>query len=98
MTSRQRAWLISLASKEKTILQIGKGGITPELTANVDEALAARELIKIGIGQNCLEDHREMASVLSERTQSEVVQLIGRKIVLYREGTGKKKKILLPEA
>ena len=96
MTSKQRAWLISLASKENTILQIGKGGITPELTGNVEEALAARELIKIGIQQNCMDDPREMASMLAERTQSEVVQLIGRKIVLYREGTGKKKKIELP--
>ena len=96
MTSKQRAWLISLASKEKTILQIGKNGITPELTTNADEALTARELIKIGIQQNCMEDYREMASVLAERTQSEVVQLIGRKIVLYREGTGKQKKIILP--
>ncbi len=98
MTSKQRAWLISLASKEKTILQIGKGGVTPEVTANAEEALTARELIKIGIQQNCMDDPREMAQILAERTQSEIVQLIGRKIVLYREGTGKKRKIELPRA
>ena len=98
MTSKQRAWLIGLASKENTILQIGKNGVTPELTANAEEALAARELIKIGIQQNCMDDPREMAALLSERTHSEVVQLIGRKIVLYREGEGKKKKIELPRA
>ena len=98
MTSKQRAWLISLASKEKTILQIGKGGVTPELTANAEEALTARELIKIGIQQNCMDNPQDLARMLAERTQSEIVQLIGRKIILYREGTGKKKKIELPHA
>ena len=96
MTSKERAFLIHLASNEPSILHIGKNGVTPELTKNVDEALAARELVKIGIQQNCMEDPRALAVIISERTQSELVQLIGRKIVLYREGEGKKKKIVLP--
>ena len=79
------------------ILQLGKGGLTPENTAAVDEALAARELIKISVLQNCLEDPREMAQVLAERTRSQVVQVIGKKIVLYREGKKEKKKIELPK-
>ena len=62
----------------------------------VDEALAARELIKINVLQNCLDDPRQMAEVLAERTHSQVVQVIGRKIVLYREGKKEKKKIILP--
>ena len=78
------------------ILQLGKGGLTPENTAAVDEALAARELIKISVLQNCLEDPRQMAEVLAERTRSQIVQVIGKKIVLYREGKNKKKKIELP--
>ena len=78
------------------ILQLGKGGLTPENTAAVEEALAARELIKISVLQNCLEDPREMAQVLAERTRSQVVQVIGKKIVLYREGKKDKKKIILP--
>ena len=78
------------------ILQLGKSGLTPENTASVDEALAARELIKISVLQNCLDDPRQMAEVLAERTHSEVVQVIGRKIVLYREGKKDKKKIILP--
>ena len=69
---------------------------TPENTAAVEEALAARELIKISVLQNCLEDPREMAQVLAERTRSQVVQVIGKKIVLYREGKKDKKKIILP--
>ena len=55
-----------------------------------------RELIKISVLQNCLEDPREMAQVLAERTRSQVVQVIGKKIVLYREGKNEKKKIVLP--
>ncbi len=96
MTSKQRAYLKGLAMTMDPILQLGKGGITPENTASVEEALAARELIKIRVLQNCLEDPRQMAEVLSDRTQSQVVQVIGRIIVLYREGKKDKKKIVLP--
>ncbi len=96
MTSKQRAYLKSLAMKMDAIIQLGKGGLTPENTKAVDEALAARELIKISVLQNCLEDPKEMAQVLAERTHSQVVQVIGKKIVLYREGKKEKKKIELP--
>ena len=96
MTSKQRAYLKGLAMTMDPIPQLGKGGLTPENTAAVEEALAARELIKISVLQNCLEDPREMAQVLAERTRSQVVQVIGKKIVLYREGKKDKKKIILP--
>mgnify|MGYP002771102418 CR=1 FL=1 len=82
--------------KMDPIMQLGKGSVTPENTAAVDEALAARELIKINVLQNCLDDPRQMAEVLAERTHSQVVQVIGRKIVLYRKGKKEKKKIILP--
>ena len=97
MTSKQRAYLKGLAMQMEPILQLGKSGLTPENTASVDEALAARELIKISVLQNCLEDPREMAEILAERTRSQVVQVIGKKIVLYREGQNEKKKIVLPK-
>lgn len=96
MTSKQRAYLKGLSMTMDPILQLGKGGLTPENTAAVDEALAARELIKISVLQNCLEDPRQMAEVLAERTRSQIVQVIGKKIVLYREGKNEKKKIELP--
>lgn len=96
MTSKQRAYLKSLAMKTDPILQLGKGGVTPENTASIEEALAARELIKISVLQNCMDDPRAMAEVLAERTHSQVVQVIGKKIVLYREGKQDKKKIILP--
>ena len=95
MTSKQRAYLKGLAMKMEPIMQLGKGSVTPENTAAVDEALAARELIKISVLQNCLDDPRQMAEV-AERTHAQVVQVIGRKIVLYREGKKEKKKIILP--
>ena len=98
MTTKQRAFLIHLASGEQTILHIGKSGLTPEITASVEEALAARELIKIGIQQNCPETAADVANALAAATYADVVQIIGRKIVLYREGRGKKKKIELPAA
>ena len=96
MTSKQRAYLKSLAMKENPVVQIGKDGVTPENTANAEEALAARELIKIGILKSCLEDPNEIAQTLASRTRSEIVQIIGRKIVLYREGKENRKKIVLP--
>ena len=95
MTSKERANLKSIAMTEDAILQIGKSSITPELTAAVLEALEARELIKINVLQNCVDDQNELARVLAERTRSEVVQVIGRKIVLYKKNnkkTDKKKK------
>ena len=96
MTSKQRAYLKGLAMKIDPILQLGKSGVTPEMTASVEEALAARELIKINVLQNCLFDIHEMADMLAERTNSSVVQVIGRKIVLYRQGKDDKRKIELP--
>lgn len=78
------------------ILQIGKSSVTPEVTASVAEALEARELIKIHVLQNCADDARQLAEILAERTRSQVVQVIGKKIVLYKEGKDEKKKIVLP--
>ena len=98
MTSKQRSYLKSLAMNTEPILQIGKSSLTPEFTASVAQALEARELIKISVLQNCLDDPKEMAQMLSELTGSQVVQVIGRKIVLYKEGQKDRKKIILPKA
>lgn len=79
------------------IFQIGKNSMTPEITAAVEEALAARELIKISVLKNCADDPRTLAEILAERTHAQVVQVIGKKIVLYREGKEKQKRIQLPK-
>ena len=94
MTSKQRAYLKSLAMTMDPIFQIGKGSLTPENTSAIAEALA--ELIKINVLQNCMDDPKELARTLAERTHSQVVQVIGKKIVLYKEGKDDKKKIELP--
>ena len=96
MTTKQRAYLKGLAMNLDPIFQIGKNSMTPEVTKAIQEALDARELIKISVLQNCLDDPRQMAEVLAERTHAQVVQVIGRKIVLYLEGKKDKKKIILP--
>ena len=96
MNSKQRSYLKGLSMKIDTIFQIGKVGVSPELTNGIDEALQARELIKITVLKNCLDEPKAMAAILAERTQSEVVQIIGRKIVLYRPSL-EKKKIELPK-
>ena len=96
MNNKQRAYLSGLASKMTPILQIGKSSLTPEIITAVDEALEARELIKISVLQNCMDDPKEIAQVIAERTRSEVVQVIGKKVVLYRESKDNKK-IELPK-
>ena len=96
MTSKQRAYLKSLAMTMEPIFQIGKSSLTPENTQAISEALAARELIKISVLNNCMDDPRELAQMVAERTHAQVVQVIGKKIVLYREGKDEKKKIVLP--
>jgi RNA-binding protein len=95
MTTKQRAYLKGLAMTIDPIYQIGKSALTPEITEGVSEALEARELIKINVLKNCMDDPKELAQILSERTHSEIVQVIGKKIVLYRESKDKKK-IALP--
>lgn len=96
MTTKQRAYLKSLAMTMEPIFQIGKNSMTPELTKAISEALEARELIKISVLKNCADDPKELAFLLAERTRSQVVQVIGKKIVLYKERKDKNKKIELP--
>ena len=95
MTSKQRAYLKSLAMTMDPIFQIGKSSVTPELITAIQEALTARELIKVSVLQNCGDDPKAIAEILAERTHSQVVQVIGKKIVLYKEGKDDKKRIEL---
>ena len=96
MTSKQRAYLKSLAANIDPVVQIGKSSLTPEVIQSVYEAFNTRELIKISILKTCLEDPLEMANTISERTHSQVVQIIGRKIVLYKPDD-EDPKIVLPK-
>lgn len=96
MTSKQRAYLKSLASNITPIFQIGKSSLTPEMVTAVDEALEKRELVKLSVLKNCFDEPKEMAEILAERTRSQVVHVIGKKIVLYRPAK-KDSKIQLPQ-
>lgn len=99
MTTKQRAYLKGLAMNIEPIMQIGKSNLTPELVKAIDETFFRRELIKLSILQNASDDPREMASIIAERTHSEVVQIIGKKIVLYKPFKEvEKRKIILPKA
>ncbi|MDD6034965.1 MAG: ribosome assembly RNA-binding protein YhbY [Lachnospiraceae bacterium] len=98
MTTKQRAYLKGLAMNMDPIFQIGKGGLTTEYLDSVEEALEARELIKISVLKNCMDEPKELAYAIAENTDSEVVQVIGKKIVLYREARQpEKRKIVLPK-
>lgn len=94
LTSKQRAYLRSLAMDMDPVYRIGKESLTPEIVRGLDEALAARELIKVSVEKNCDDDIRTLADTAAERTKAIPVQVIGRKFVLYRPA--KKPKIELP--
>lgn len=96
MTSKQRAYLKSLASTMDPLFQIGKGSVTPEVIEAISEAFNNRELLKIAVLKNCMDDPRAIAEVVAERTRSQVVHVIGKKIVLYKPDK-KSPKIILPQ-
>lgn len=98
LTSKERAYLRGLANTIDTIFQIGKGGICPNFYTQIDEALEKRELIKLCILENSDVAPKEAAELLAKGTNSQSVQVIGRKIVLYREAKEKEnRKIILPK-
>lgn len=98
MTTKQRAYLKSLAMTMDPIFQVGKGSVSDEMVEAIAEALEARELIKLNVLKNCLDEPKEIAAVLAEHTHAEVVQVIGRKIVLYKQAyEPDKRKIVLPK-
>ena len=84
MTSKQRAYLKGLAMNIEPVFQIGKSSLTPEVCTAVSEAFNTRELVKVAVLKNCIDDPREIAAMIGERTHSEVVKVIGKKIVLYK--------------
>ncbi len=97
LTSKQRAFLRSLASNSDTILTVGKGGLSPEVINQADAALTARELIKGKVLETAGASPRDIAENTANATNSEVVQVIGSKFVLFRRNP-EKPKIDLPKA
>lgn len=97
LTSKQRAYLKSLANNLDPIFQVGKAGLTPEVTESVNDAFNTRELLKIAVLKNCADDPKALAQMVAERTHSNVVQVIGKKIILYKPDK-KDPQIVLPKA
>ncbi len=98
MTSKQRAYLKGLAMNIDPCINIGKDGYTPSITDAVIEAIEKNELVKLGVLKNCMDDPREVAATLADRVHAEVVQVIGKKIVLYKQAKKEEnRKIVLPK-
>ena len=96
MTSKQRAYLKSLANTINPIFQVGKSSLTPEFIKGIEESFNTKELIKIAVLKSCMDDPNEIAQTIGERTNSQVVQVIGKKIILYKPDK-KNPKIVLPK-
>lgn len=97
ITTKQRAYLRGLANPLDPILQVGKGGITPNLVEQVKNALAARELIKISVLENSPIRARESAQTLADSARADIVQVIGNRFTLYKRNE-KEPVIVLPKA
>ncbi len=95
LTGKQRSYLKTMANGLETIMHIGKGGVTENVIKQIDEALEARELIKIKLLNNSMLEAKETANEIAEAVRAEYVQSIGGRFVLYRES--EEKKINLPK-
>lgn len=84
LMSKQRAYLKGLAADLEPVFQIGKSSVSPEVVSAITETFNTHELVKITVLKNCLDDVKEVAITVSERTRSDLVQVIGRKFVLYK--------------
>lgn len=96
MTSKQRAYLKGLAMSLEPLFQIGKSSVTPENVMAISEVFNTHELVKIAVLKNCIDDPKEIATTVAERTHSQVVQVIGKKFVLYKPFK-ENPKIILPK-
>ena len=91
LTSKQRAFLRSLANTQPAIFQIGKGGVNDNLIKQIVDALEKREIVKVHVLENSLLDTREVCEEVAELAKAEPVQVIGKKFVLYRQSRENRK-------
>ncbi|AKP47887.1 MULTISPECIES: ribosome assembly RNA-binding protein YhbY [Bacillus] len=96
LTGKQKRFLRSQAHHLNPIFQVGKGGVNENMVKQINDALEARELLKVSVLQNCEEDKSEVAEQLVKGTNAELVQLIGNTIILYKESSNNKQ-IVLPK-
>ena len=96
LTGKQKTYLKGLAHTMQPIIQIGKNGVNEMLVKTIEDALEARELIKVSVLQNCMEDPKTLAIDTADVLNAEVVQVIGKTIIFYKQSR-KKKQIILPK-
>ncbi len=96
LTGKQKSYLKGLAHTMQPIIQVGKNGVNDPLIKTVYDALEARELIKVSILQNCFEEPKAIAAEIASVIDAEIIQVIGKTIVFYKESS-KKKQIVLPK-
>ena len=96
LTGKQKSYLKGLAHTMQPIIQVGKNGVNDPLIKTVYDALEARELIKVSILQNCFEEPKAIAGEIASVIDAEIIQVIGKTIVFYKESS-KKKQIVLPK-
>ena len=85
LTGKQKRYLRSMAHHLQPIFQVGKGGTNDHLVRHIEEALETRELIKVSVLNNCLDDPKEIGVEVAGASGAELVQVIGKTIVLYKE-------------
>ncbi|MFD1773400.1 ribosome assembly RNA-binding protein YhbY [Paenibacillus rhizophilus] len=90
LTGKQKRYLRSLAHHLDPVFQVGKGGVNEHLIRHIEEAIEKRELMKISVLNNCAEDPKEIGAELAEQSGSELVQVIGKTIILYKESRDNK--------
>lgn len=96
LTGKQKRFLRGMASTMEAIVQVGKSSVNDSVIFSLNEALAARELVKVKVLKNCLDEVSEVAEALSEASGAELVQIIGRNVLLYRQHP-EKPTIVLPK-
>ena len=94
INTKQRTMLKSHAQKIQSSFQVGKNGVIPSLTEAIDSYLEVHEIVKLSVLDNCDVEPRDAAEQLAGRTRAQVVQVIGRKIILFREPRDRKSKLL----
>ena len=95
LTGKQKRQLRGMANQLKALYQVGKDGVSYNMFSSIADALEAHELVKISVLKNCSSDVREVAFDIASNTNSEIVQIIGKTIILYKESKNNKKIELL---
>lgn len=90
LTGKQKRYLRSLAHHLDPVFQVGKGGVNEHLVRHIEEAIEKRELMKVSVLNNCDEDPKDVGAELAEQSGSELVQVIGKTIILYKESRDNK--------